>query len=474
VRLGYGGGSDGVGTPTEFGFEIPLGSSGELDAAARACSQWARSLSDRASNVKQGAQQAQSVWEGPARSAFSGYASHLISVFTATSEAVGRAGSALTAFAAELDSAQRVTNQAYDACQQAQGEYDTQSDAATTHAGRVQSLTTQLAGAVTPVQSAELNRQLTAAQSDQQTAESAAGRAQTALTAAQRHGQQAWNQYLQQAQSTTGTLQGLDGQLQKVQALPKGQSVGAKSTAAAAAGSGFWSAFDAAAGSDVTGGAIGLAQAIADRYRKTSLVLPVTERANKDLERWNEAFQDDSDDFVLRPGSLWVGKGSTGDPLRDEVRSGTQGPDWTTPGEGQLIPNPDDLEGAMPTWAKGASTGLFVLGAGLTLYSAGQGEWAYDEKNHPNWSTTEKVADTAQTTVVVGGSSVAVAYVSAETVGEVGLEGGLAIGTAICPGVGTVVGGIAGSEVGKTVGQGFESAGHWAAHEASHIWDSVF
>jgi hypothetical protein len=480
VRLGYGGGSDGVGTPTEFGFEIPLGSSGELDAAARACSQWSRSLSDRASNVKQGAQQAQSVWEGSARSAFSGYASHLISVFTGTGEAVGRAGSALTAFASELDSAQRVTQQAYESCQQAQTEYDTQSNAASTHAGRVQSLTTQLAGSVTPPQNAELNRQLTAAQADQRSAESAASQAQTALTGAQRQGQQAWNQYLQQAQSTTGTLQGLHGQLQKVQALPKSQS-GHPQSREAVAGSGFWTAFDDAAGSDATGAAIGLAQAIAQRYRKTGLVLPLTEQANQKLASWEEDFGDNSDAFVQLPNGFWVTKTSDANPLIGEVKGATISGEWTTPGKGQLIPNPDDLEAAMPTWAKASSTGLFVVGAGLTLYSTGDSEWEYDEQNHPGWSTTEKVLDTAQTTAVVGGSEVGGAWVAAET----GATAGAEIGTLVGPEgtvvggvvggiVGGVAGGLAGSHIGKAFGDTVESVGHWAAHEASHIWDSIF
>lgn len=478
------GGSDGTGTPTAFGFEIPLGSSGELDAAARACSQWAQALSNRAGNLKQGAQQAQSAWEGPARTAFNGYASHLISVFNATSEAVGKAGSALTAFAGELESCQRVTRSAYQSCEQAQSEYETQSTAASTHASTVESLTTQLSTAVTPHQSAALNRQLSAAQGDQRAAESAAARAQAALTSAQRQGQQAWNQYLQQAANASSTLVNLDGQLQQVQAVPRRQ--GANAQRAAAAGSAFWTAFDDAAGSDVTGSAIGLAQAIADRYRKTSLVLPVTKQADQKLESWLEDFGDTSDNYVELPNGIWVGKTSDANPLIGEVRAATSNGEWTTPGKGQLIPDAEELKGAMPTWAKGASGGLFIVGSGLTLYSTGESQWQYDEKNHPSWSTAEKVADTAQTTVVVGGSSVGGAYVGAEVGGEAGMEGGAAIGTFICPGIGTavggvvggiggaVVGGVVGSHVGKVVGQDLEGAGHWAAHEASHIWNSIF
>jgi hypothetical protein len=480
-------GGSSIGTPTEFGFEIPLGSSGELDTAASACKQWSQSLGNRATNLKQGAQQAQSVWEGSARTAFNGYASHLVSVFTATSEAVAKAGSALSTFAGELDVAQRATQQAYKSCQQAQSEYETQSNAASTHASNVQSLTTRLSGAVTPHESAEINRQLTAAQADQRAAESAAGQAQSQLSSAQRQGQQAWNQYLQQAGNTSTALMGLDGQLQQVQAVPKSQSAGpAAASGSAPAGSAFWTAFDDAAGSDITGGTIGLAQAIADRYRNSGLVLPITKQADEKLASWGEAFGDNSDNFVQTAGGLWVGKGSSADPLVQEVQSGTDGSEWTTPGKGQLVPGADDLEGAMPTWAKATSRGLFVVGSGLTLYATGQSQWEYDEEHHPGWSTTEKVLDTAQTTVVVGGSSVGGAYVGAEAGGEVGAEGGMAVGTLICPGVGTVVGGvvggvggavvggIVGSHVGQAVGNGLESAGHWAAHEASHIWNSIF
>jgi uncharacterized protein YukE len=477
-----GGSGSAGGTPTPFGFEIPTGSPTELDAAARECSRWSTALGDRATNLRSGAQEAQSAWSGQAESSFSGVAAHLVSVYQSTSEAVSRASSLLSTFSQELETAQRITSQALSECDGAQQQYQAQSQAASDHGQRVQSLTTQAAAATTPHESTELNRQLTAAQGDQAAAEHAASQAQTTLQDAEKQGQHAWDQYLQQAQSTAQGLQGLGAGLQKVHALPAGHSVSPGSQ-----GNDFWPLFNEVAGSGFTGAGVSLTEGFFDRWRDTDLSVPITEEANHTLESWSKQFGDTDDPFTLSSsGLLFVPKGSSADPLVQEVLGETDGGGFNTPGKPFWVPDSDDLESLQPGFANVAGRTLFVVGAGLTLYSTASGQWEYDEKNHPNWSTTDKALDTAQTTAVVGGSSVAGAWAGAEAGGELGAEGGAAIGTMIVPGVGTVVGGvvggvggvvvggIVGGEAGKEVGHLAEGAGHWTAHEASSLWHDVF
>jgi phage tail tape-measure protein len=180
-------------------------------------------------------------------------------------------------------------------------------------------------------------------------------------------------------------------------------------------------------------------------------------------------------------GSVWVPKGSSADPLMQTIA----GMSTNTPGKGFLIEDEKALQYAAPGVTSTAGKALGAAGVGLTFYSTGAEQWAYDSEHHPGWSTTHKVIDTAQTTVVVGGATAGGAWVGAEAGAEGGAVVGASIGSAV-PVVGTLAGGvvgavvggvgggIAGGEVGKQIGHGAEWLGHEAGHLASDVWNAVF
>jgi hypothetical protein len=266
------------------------------------------------------------------------------------------------------------------------------------------------------------------------------------------------------------------------------QTDGARWSQSFAAQGFFWPTLGGAIDSEWTGGTIGLGEGLLKRYRNTELVLPITEDANNDLAEIGGKVADNGDSFTMA-GRLLVPKGSSADPLVQEVQDTTSGKQWTQPGKGTLVPDEDTLEAAAPEWASGLGKGLGYGGAALTLYSTGADQWQYDAQHHPNWSTLGKVADATQATAVVGGSQVGGAWVGAES----GAEGGAAIGEMIDPlgggviggVVGGVAGGLVGGGVGKVVGDDLEKAGsgisHVAgqigsgiAHGASKLWNAVF
>jgi len=162
-----------------------------------------------------------------------------------------------------------------------------------------------------------------------------------------------------------------------------------------------------------------------------------------------------------------------------------------TPGVDPRVPLPPDNLGAgwktgvdagmrfepvnVPAWAEYGSKGVFVVGAGLTLYGTWESSWQDDEALHPNWSEPERIAAAAGQTAVVGGTSVAGGWAGAEIGAEAGGEAGMMIGS-IFPGPGTVIGGVVGglvggvvggfvgSQVGQAVGHGLEDAGQAIWH----------
>jgi hypothetical protein len=154
------------------------------------------------------------------------------------------------------------------------------------------------------------------------------------------------------------------------------------------------------------------------------------------------------------------------DPRVPARPTGDLGADWKTGVDGGLRFDPVNV----PAWAEYGSKGIFVVGAGLTLYGTWESSWQDDEALHPNWSEPERIADAAQTTVVEGGATVLGGWGGA----VVGTELGAGIGTAILPIGGTMVGGLVGGVVGGFVGSQFGSAvGHGLEDAGSAIWHGL-
>ena len=223
---------------------------------------------------------------------------------------------------------------------------------------------------------------------------------------------------------------------------------------------------------------LGLAGALLDRYRRWSLFVPKpgavlpTATALR-LPPVDDVFR--GTPYVRAGSGLLVPQGSAGDPAVARLGAMADGPDWYKPTQRSLVPDPE--LGRPPTWARTGSNALFVVGAGLTLWDSAAGQWEEDSTYHPEWTTGQKVADTAVTTTLEGGGAVAGGYYGAIA----GAELGAAIGS-IFPGPGTLIGGVVGglvggfvgSKAGKAVGTALKEGGEALWDGATSAWHSVF
>lgn len=172
--------------------------------------------------------------------------------------------------------------------------------------------------------------------------------------------------------------------------------------------------------------------------------------------------------WIERDSGILVPAGSRFDP-RVPLPPDDLGVGWKTGVDSGLRFDPVNV----PAWTDYSSKGLFVVGAGLTLYGQWEETWQEDQALHPNWSTGERVADVAGQTAVIGGAAVVGGWAGAELGAEGGAELGALIGS-VFPGPGTLIGGVVGGLVGGVVG-GFvgskvgEAVGHtvWDAGKAA-------
>jgi hypothetical protein len=202
-------------------------------------------------------------------------------------------------------------------------------------------------------------------------------------------------------------------------------------------------------------------------------VVPRTEDLpTPEIQKFGQGWVDNTHGILVPAGSQF-------DPNAklppDELGAG-----WKTGVGAGLRPEPVNV----PEWADYGSKGLFVVGAGLTLYGAWDQAWENDQALHPNWSTSERIADAAGQTVVIGGSSVAGGWAGAELGAEGGIEIGGLIGS-IFPGPGTVIGGVVGgliggiaggfvgSQLGQAVGEGLWDAGKSVGHGLEDVGKDV-
>lgn len=142
--------------------------------------------------------------------------------------------------------------------------------------------------------------------------------------------------------------------------------------------------------------------------------------------------------------------------------------------------DPSVSRGALPEVARIGGKALGALGIVLTLGSTWHEEWTADQRDHPEWTTSERVESAVTSTVIEGGTTVAASAGGAWA----GAAVGATIGTFFFPGVGTLIGGVAGGILGG-IGGGLagDSIGDvlsgWyegsAAEEAVHgVWKDLF
>lgn len=222
---------------------------------------------------------------------------------------------------------------------------------------------------------------------------------------------------------------------------------------------------------------MGLAAELLNRYRITNVIVATNPEASAALKAIVPVLTD-PDPYTKLPSGLFVPKGGSADPTVAELAEMAGKKGFSTPGKPFLVGDPEGkLPTALPKWASTTSKFLGVAGVGLTMYGTGAETWNADNKEHPEWSTTHKVVDTTQKTIVVGGSSAAGAWVGAEQGAQYGAILGSFIGpegTVVGGIVGGVVGGFVGSKAGHAVGEAIEDVGSAVSSGVSHAWHSVF
>ncbi len=207
-----------------FGFQIPQGDPGALDAAAGSWRALGLALGQEGEAIGAAAQVALGAggWQGPASGAFAGSAERLITAFGDNGQACGLAASALTALARALEQAQQTARQALAECERAQTEASTQQGAADQAGQGAQAAQQAAAGAVHPTVVAALQREATAAEQQQRTAQGAADRARGDLASAQTRGQTAVATYEHEAAAVVGRLHAAAAELRPAQDVGEG------------------------------------------------------------------------------------------------------------------------------------------------------------------------------------------------------------------------------------------------------------
>ena len=191
-----------------FGFDVPQGDPGALEAAASNWRNLATALASQGEGVGAASQVALGAggWQGPASGAFAHNAERLLAMIRSDVEACGEAASGLSQLARALEQAQRVTRQALSDCSQSQNELTTQQGIADRAGQDAQTAEQAAATAVHPHVANAYSQDASRARSAQTTAQQAAGRAQGDLTAAQTRAQQAVTAYEHEAQTAVSQL----------------------------------------------------------------------------------------------------------------------------------------------------------------------------------------------------------------------------------------------------------------------------
>ncbi len=213
---------------TGYGFSIPQGDPGAIDAAAGAAQRLATAFTLQAGSLRDGSSLAvngDGGWEGSASAAFATYSAELGRVLSANAHACETAGSALRQLGSALSRAQAATRAALSACETAHSDLVSAQTTASEQGSLADSLRAHASGSVHPAIVDSLARQADEASANAQAANAAATRAQHDLEHAERQGHQAYESYMQEARALASKLQAAAGDLRPAQALAGGAPV---------------------------------------------------------------------------------------------------------------------------------------------------------------------------------------------------------------------------------------------------------
>lgn len=204
----------------QFGFEVPTGSPGELEALAsgmRNAGGWFRDQLARVRASGQVAVDAAGGWSGQAASAFSALTGRLAQTLSDNDLACEEAATALGQLSRALSHAQQVTRQALADCEQLHGQLVSQQGAAAEASSRAAALEQQASNPLQhPAAIQQLQHQASLARGDQTTAQNAANQTQAALKQAQQRGHDAYVQYQTEAHGLSARIQAAAGGLRPV------------------------------------------------------------------------------------------------------------------------------------------------------------------------------------------------------------------------------------------------------------------
>jgi hypothetical protein len=222
---GVSGAGDPLGGITPFGFQIPQGSPGEIEAASDTCRHGAIGLLAQGQGVGQGTQLAVAGWQGNAQAAFSGYATLAGMVLETNTRACSTAASALDELASELARAQKITRQAASDCERYQQQLTAAEQEHSLQAQEAQNFSQQAALAAHPHIRSQLNQQATAASDLAQAAQGQASRARAGVEAASQQGRDAARAYQQQAEGIASRIKAAGDQIGIVERMPGGAPI---------------------------------------------------------------------------------------------------------------------------------------------------------------------------------------------------------------------------------------------------------
>jgi hypothetical protein len=212
----------------QFGFEVPRGDPGAIDAAARGVRDLSGLFADHARSVGSGARVAVGGggWRGAASGAFTDASGNLLGVLHGNAGACDTAAGVLGSLSRALEHAQSVTRQALADCQTAQQELTTQQQNAETAGRDAQTANQNAASAVHPAEADVYRQQAISATQAQGIAQGLARNAQGDLDSAMRRGQQAYETYMTEASALGVRLGSASAEIRNAISVPGGSGTG--------------------------------------------------------------------------------------------------------------------------------------------------------------------------------------------------------------------------------------------------------